>query len=106
MCTKIKRSICPPYVHMRRAKQANSAQNWTSAEVPCRQAFLGVIAQSGEISAAYGVDMPITFNHGVEGSSPSALTNEIRGFHASASPRFPRWGHKGGTKPLPAFDFH
>ncbi|MEH2534433.1 hypothetical protein V1277_006271 [Bradyrhizobium sp. AZCC 1588] len=46
------------------------------------------------------VDMPITFNHGVEGSSPSALTNEINRLGQFTAARigaiFDRghsWGH-------------
>jgi hypothetical protein len=57
--------------------------------MPIESVFLGGFEQSGGFSMASLVDTPLTFNHGVEGSSPSALTNEnnnLDGVFASLDP--------------------
>ena len=41
-----------------------------------------------------------TFNHGVEGSSPSALTMKNKGFSVCTTLANNCWGHIGGTKTL------
>ena len=40
----------------------------------------------------------MTFNHGVEGSSPSALTNKINGLAAKYSIKFDRYLEQGSRR--------
>ena len=47
-------------------------------EMPIKSVFIGVTMQSGGFSVASLKDTLMIINHGVEGSSPSALTNEIK----------------------------